>query len=307
MRGLFPWLIQFFTLYLPLANFVIIPPTAFTHPNLCTFLVLSAVLTVKSRVKSSYIHRIASNALTPHNSLINPFELIGDIRSINKEDYRRSIIMVAPHGPTFYPVVYLGALFEREFDIPYTGMTTPALFKIPYAPMLMTVLCNIVGVDPVSLTEFLKGDNGPGVTYPGGFDDVFDNSSDNTVLTVNVTPSSLLFRAAADYGRNLIPTLVINETEIYTHSKLVVDTFKYVHKNYTRTGIPVPPVSPCGLPLLGSTKKMLILYGKPVKGNDCEELALNYIDALKELHQNAVKQGITNKPMNVKIRGSAKL
>jgi len=245
--------------------------------------------------------------LTPHNTLINPFELIGDITEISKQDYNKSIVMVAPHGPTFYPVVYLGALFEREFGIPYTGMTTPALFKVPYAPMIMTILCNIVGVDPTSLVEFLKSNNGPGITYPGGFDDVFDNSTDNTILTVNVNPNSLLFISAVTYKRNLIPTLVLNETEIYTHSKNVVNTFKYIHKNYARTGIPIPPMSPCGLPLLGSTEKMIILYGKPVKGNTPEDLAAQYIEQLRLLHSNAVKTGITTKQLNIKIKSNSKL
>jgi hypothetical protein len=262
-----------------------------------------AVLSIKSRVTSSNTHRIASSLLEPHNGYLNPFEIVGDITEITKDEYNKSIIMVAPHGPTFYPSVYYGSLFEREFGIPYTALATPALFNIPYAPMIMSGLCNIIGVDPISLNNFLEGDNGPGVTYPGGFDDVFDNSTDNSVITVNVNPESLLFRLAAKNGRSLIPTLVLNETAIFTHAKFVVDFFKYVHKNYTRTGIPVPALSPCGLPVLASTEKMILIYGPPVKDSDSQLLADKYIDAVIQLHNQAIEQGKTNKQLRMKVRG----
>ena len=298
-------MIQLLSMYLPIMTAIGVPLSAIYDNRICTCLMLSAILSTKSRVNSSYIHRLSSSMLAPHDGLINPFEVLGDITSITKDDYSKAIIMVAPHGPTFYPSVYYGSLFEREFGISYTALATPALFKIPFAPMIMSGLCNIVGVDPTSLERFLEGNNGPGVTYPGGFEDVFANSADNSVITINVNPQSLLFHLAVKNGRCLIPTLVLNETAIFTHAKKVVQLFQYVHKNYTRTGIPVPPLSPCGIASLVSTEKMILLYGSPVYGNSIEDLAYKYLCSVEQLHQQALEEGLTTKPLVFKVRGTS--
>ena len=49
-----------------------------------------------------------------------------------------------------------------------------------------------------------------GAMYLGGFDDIFDNCEDPSVLSININIQSILFQLAAENKRNLIPTLVLN-------------------------------------------------------------------------------------------------
>ena len=215
--------------------------------------------------------------------------------------------MVAPHGPTFFPGIYLGAYFERELGIPYTAFATPILFKVPYSLLMMSLTCNIRSIEPKDFASFFKEDIGPAAIYAGGFDDVFDNVETPDILTINVNVKSALFVIACKYNRNLIPTLVLNECDIFTHSDLMVKFCKYVHTHFIRVGIPFPPISgssPFRLPSLMSNKKMLIIYGKPLSNDNPDTLTDLYTQSLRDLHKEATDRGYTNKQLCIKLKGS---
>ena len=131
------WVIQFLTLYLPLINIFGLPPLFFINKKLFGILVSLAYLSTKLSVKSPYIHRICSSIIKPHDSLVNPFEIYGDISSITKEQYAKSIIMVTPHGPTLYPLVYLGLCLKEN-----------SVYRVPYSSMVMSTLWDMGKVDP---------------------------------------------------------------------------------------------------------------------------------------------------------------
>lgn len=298
------------SVYLPIANAIGIPIVARRNPTAAACLVAMAAISAQYRVTNKQVHDFMVNQIIQHeNSTINPYKVINPPINLPLDKYKKCIIMFAPHGATFFSAFYIGAILRKHYGVINQMLSAPLMLKVPYTGMCLTSIgiCTLNPVDPTNFVPFMEGDNGPYSIYHGAFDDIFDNSEDNSVITINVQANSLLFKIASKTGKYLVPVLIANETKIFTHNKYITKLFKYIHKNYIRTGMPIPPMSPSGLPFFCTTEPLYIICGDPITDPDPIALVHMYVNSMKELHAKAVESGYTNSPINIKLKGLPKL
>lgn len=292
--------------YLPVISTLMLY-TARSNIYLAAALLVITIWSVKARLTNKRLNDYLNNAMIASNSsTLNPYRVISPPTGLDLDQYKKCIIMLAPHGPTILPVSYIMSLLKQHYGVPNQVWVAPMLLKVPYVSMVLSAFgsCVLNSVHPKSFIPFIEGDNGPYSIYHGGFDDIFDNCEDNSTITININPISLLFKLAAKNKKALVPVLIVNETEIFTHNKYVVKVFKYVHKNFIRVGLPLPPLSSLGLPFYCSGKQMVILCGEPIWESDADTLVTRYVASMRELHSRAVGSGYTKKTLNIKMRGT---
>lgn len=252
-------------------------------------------------VCSDAMKRYIIDTFFPSDPMNNPFELHG-LDRLTEADIKNSVWCVSPHGPTLYPVSACGQAIYKRFGLIVSICAASSMLKIPFVKFISSCIAHVIDVEPKSFIRDVSATTDPVLIYSGGFHDVFENCLHTETLNVMVNSKSRLYDILIEESKTLIPVLVLNEMDNFTHFKPMVRLCRWIHKHYIRCGVPVPVPGSFYVPLF-SVKKTWMICGLPIDSSQFksgQELYHAHIQGIQNLYTEAkTKWPQCTKPLNI--------
>jgi hypothetical protein len=179
-------------------------------------------------------------------------------------EYDKTVFAIVPHGCSINPAVRLSTLLNYDAYI----ISAVPNYIFPFYHFAKSAFNEFISPDIDSVTKCMNniGTNGGRcVVYPGGINEIFDNSCYNQPVTpYPISARSRLFRLIADNGLTLIP-IVTNESKVYWQPKILVEIFRYISK-FVKVALPLMPLST--FYFWKKKETMTITFGEPIIESD---------------------------------------
>ncbi|VBB17702.1 putative diacylglycerol acyltransferase [Yasminevirus sp. GU-2018] len=227
------------------------------------------------------------------------FEKIDD--GAGSASANNTILCVAPHGPTVYPVMGCFHWMYHKLGVVTKTCVASAMMRLPMFNGLISSVTELVDVTPKALEKALSTSSEPHCIYVGGFHEVFENCINPSEIVVVVNSKSRFYDMAIKHRKRLVPILVLDELDYFKHPKLIVRLFWFVHKKLFRCGIPIPVLGEFYLPLY-LTKKIKLVCGEPIEASSYKtgtDLCNAYVDELKKVHSRSKQLFTDVKPLTI--------
>ena len=174
----------------------------------------------------------------------------------------RTVFMLAPHGASIGTSTLLCQFSFKQYGKIVISAINPNMSYVPFSVLLVSFVTEPIPATPEAINTILKS-GAPFLIFPGGTREVLDNSIPGNELTIYLGSMTRLCDMLVSNNYSAVPFLILNETDIYTHSKLTVFIFRQLNR-CIRMGIPVFFTGSWGIPGLCCTKPLKMVCSAPL-------------------------------------------